>query len=144
MTRKIKKLTKKELEQLKDKLVTEKRRLSRKDVRYAEEFNLKEEDRADELDQASVALQNAQELRFRNREVFYERKIDEALRRIEDSSYGLCEECEGQIGFRRLWARPTADLCIVCKEDSERDEHLTLVGRQSKSFGKVIDLVASI
>ncbi|MBF0311855.1 MAG: TraR/DksA C4-type zinc finger protein [Oligoflexia bacterium] len=90
--------------------------------RNVDEFNLTVEDRSDEIDLANADAVNAQQLRFRNRDNFYEKKIDEALTRIENEEYGLCEECSNPIGYLRLFARPTANLCIFCKEEAERDE----------------------
>jgi DnaK suppressor protein len=107
-------------------------------ARYSDEFNLQLEDRSDEVDQANADFSNSQRLRFRNRENFYEKKIDEALRRMEKKEYGFCRECEDPIRFSRLRARPTADLCIVCKEESERDESSNYLARQSKSRGRVL------
>lgn len=113
-------------------------------TRYSDEFNLQVEDRSDEIDQANADFCNAQRLRFRNRENFYEKKIDEALRRIEKNEYGLCRECEDPIRFSRLRARPTADLCIVCKEESERDESCHFLARQSKSRGRQLAYVGEV
>lgn len=49
-------------------------------------------------------------------------KIDEAIQRLEDGSYGLCAECEGDITEARLSALPFAVLCRRCQEDQERSE----------------------
>ena len=54
--------------------------------------------------------------------------------------YGLCTDCGEGIRYERLLARPTAEMCIQCKEESERDESNSFTGRQSKSLGKVLDL----
>lgn len=56
------------------------------------------------------------------------------------NEYGLCSDCGDWIRFERLLARPTAEMCIVCKEESERDESSSFTGRQSKSLGRVVDL----
>ena len=74
-------------------------------------------------------------LRLRNRESLYVKKVDEALRRIESGEFGLCECCDGDIEIRRLEARPTATLCIACKEEEEKKEVLTADGRRHKSLG---------
>ena len=50
------------------------------------------------------------------------RKIDEALRRIKDGTYGICLDCGEAIGVKRLQATPIADLCVDCKEKKERME----------------------
>jgi DnaK suppressor protein len=49
-------------------------------------------------------------------------KIEKALRKIEDGTFGTCEECEEEINVKRLEARPETTLCIQCKENQERKE----------------------
>lgn len=61
-------------------------------------------------------------LRIRDRERKLIGKIDEALQRISDSSYGMCETCGGPIGVARLKVRPVTTLCISCKSAQEEDE----------------------
>lgn len=48
-------------------------------------------------------------------------RIDEALQKIDEGSYGTCENCEKPISFKRLRAVPYAKLCIKCKEDEEKN-----------------------
>ncbi|MDX9999858.1 MAG: TraR/DksA C4-type zinc finger protein, partial [Polyangia bacterium] len=50
------------------------------------------------------------------------KKIDQALARIEDGTFGICEECEEEINAKRLEARPETTMCIKCKEAQERKE----------------------
>lgn len=102
----------------------------------SEDFSVREDDRFDEIDQASADLQLSMQVRLRNREALYIKKVDEALRRIEDGTFGQCTECEEDIELRRLEARPTANLCVGCKEDQERREVHTAVGQQHKSLGE--------
>lgn len=61
-------------------------------------------------------------LRIRDRERKLISKIDEALDRIGDGSFGLCEECGEPIGEARLRVRPVTTLCIGCKADQEEQE----------------------
>ena len=136
-----KKLTKKELSILTKTLEGELNGFIFKNVYTSDEFNLPLEDRSDEVDQASVAQSNADRLRFRNREALYEKKIKKALKRVADGEYGICEECGCHIGFSRLNARPTAEQCIVCKEESEREELSSLVSKERKSIGKSMEQV---
>ena len=49
-------------------------------------------------------------------------KISEALDRLEQGTYDICEECEEEIGEKRLMARPVTTLCIDCKREQEKDE----------------------
>ncbi len=85
---------------------------------------LKEEDNrvADMSDWASHETERNFQLRARDRERKLLSKIDEALRRIEDGSYGYCEETQEPIGLRRLEARPIATLSIEAQERHERRE----------------------
>jgi DnaK suppressor protein len=80
----------------------------------------------DWTDRATVEEEHALELRVRDRERKLMKKIDEALARIEDGSYGWCEETGEPIGVPRLLARPTATLSV---EAQERHEALERVSR---------------
>ena len=86
--------------------------------------HLKEESLAepDLTDRASLETERAIELRTRDRERKLISKIDAALLRIEDGSYGYCEETDEPIGIRRLEARPIATLIREAKERHERME----------------------
>ncbi len=77
---------------------------------------------ADPNDRASQESDMALELRNRDRERKLIKKIDESLARIDRGEYGYCESCGVEIGLKRLEARPTATLCIDCKEIEERRE----------------------
>ena len=63
-------------------------------------------------------------LRLRDRERRLIRKIQAALKRMDDGIYGICEECGEEISIPRLKARPVTRLCINCKARQEADEHL--------------------
>lgn len=140
MAEKIKALTKKQLETLKQKLIAEKNSLVFNEKVNASELELALPETGDEVEQSISDYTNSHLLRFRNREAFYAKKIDKALKKFELNEYGLCCDCGDWIRFERLLARPTAEMCIVCKEESERDESSNFIGRQSKSLGKVVDL----
>ena len=77
---------------------------------------------ADPNDRASQESDIALELRNRDRERKLIKKINESLATIESGDYGYCESCGVEIGLKRLEARPTATLCIDCKELEERKE----------------------
>lgn len=83
---------------------------------------LSPDDRFDEVDQASSEYMQAFSFRLRGREKFLMEKIDLALRKIDQGSYGTCEECEEPISIKRLQARPETPLCIQCKEAQEKEE----------------------
>jgi DnaK suppressor protein len=76
----------------------------------------------DPNDRATLESEFALELRTRDRERKLIRKIEEALSRIEDGSYGYCNETGEPIGVKRLEARPVATLCIEAQERRERRE----------------------
>ena len=86
--------------------------------------HLKEESLAepDLTDRASLETERALELRSRDRERKLISKIDAALLRIEDGSYGYCEETDEPISLRRLEARPIATLSLEAQERHERME----------------------
>lgn len=80
------------------------------------------DDLPDEVDLASSESDQSMSLRLRDRERILLKKIEKALKKIEDGEYGICEQCEEEIGTKRLEARPVTDLCIQCKEEEEKLE----------------------
>ena len=76
----------------------------------------------DPADRASLESDRNFTLRIRDRERKLIGKIKEALERIEDKSYGICEECGEDISKKRLEARPVTTLCIDCKKKQETEE----------------------
>jgi DnaK suppressor protein len=78
----------------------------------------------DPTDRASLESDRNFELRIRDRERKLIGKIREALERIEEGEYGLCESCEEEIGVARLKARPVTTMCIDCKTEQERQEKI--------------------
>ena len=87
-----------------------------------EESNFDTDDLPDEIDLASSEYNQSMVFRLRDREKFLLKKIDKALGRIEDGSFGICERCEEEINIKRLEARPVTTLCIRCKEEQEKKE----------------------
>jgi DnaK suppressor protein len=140
MTGKVRPLTKKQLETLRLSLLTEKQSLVFADQGVTLDLNLTLPEGSDEVEQSITDYTNSHLLRFRNRESFYAKKIDKALKKFELNEFGLCDDCGSWIKFERLLARPTADLCIHCKEEAERDENSNFIARQSKSLGRIVDL----
>ena len=76
----------------------------------------------DPTDRASHESDRNFVLRIRDRERKLILKIKEALGRIEDGTFGVCEECGEEIGEERLLVRPVTTLCINCKTESEKKE----------------------
>ena len=77
---------------------------------------------ADIVDQASSYTEKNVEMRAINRQIKLITKIDNALKKIEDTTYGFCEETGEPIGLKRLMARPVATLCIAAQEKHEKEE----------------------
>ena len=79
---------------------------------------------ADIVDQASSYTEKNVEMRAINRQIKLISKIDSALKKIKDGTYGFCEETAEPIGLKRLMARPIATLCIAAQEKHEKDEKI--------------------
>ena len=77
---------------------------------------------ADIVDQASSYTEKNVEMRAINRQIKLISKIDAALKRIKDGTYGFCKETGDPIGLKRLMARPVATLCISAQEKHEKEE----------------------
>jgi len=77
---------------------------------------------ADIVDQASSYTDKTVEMKAINRQIKLISKIDQALTRIKDSTYGFCAETGEPIGLKRLIARPVAELCITAQEKHEKEE----------------------
>lgn len=87
-------------------------------------LSMEKESFPDPTDQAVAELDNNFMLRLRGREQKLLKKIDEALARIEDGTYGICESCGNPINIKRLEARPVTTLCIECKTMQEEEEKM--------------------
>ena len=77
---------------------------------------------ADIVDQASSYTEKNVEMRAINRQIKLISKIDSALKRIKDETYGFCDETGDPIGLKRLMARPVATLSIAAQEKHEKEE----------------------
>ena len=78
----------------------------------------------DIVDQASSYTEKSVEMRTVNRQIKLISKIDAALKRLKDGTYGFCEETSEPIGLKRLIARPIATLSITAQEKHEREEKI--------------------
>ena len=83
---------------------------------------------ADIVDQASSYTDKTVEMKALNRSRKLVEKIESALRKIKDGTYGFCEETSEPIGLKRLIARPIATLSIEAQERHERDEKIYIDG----------------
>ena len=77
---------------------------------------------ADIVDQASSYTDKNVEMKAINRQIKLISKIDSAIKKIKDGTYGFCEETGEPIGIKRLMARPVATLCIAAQEKHEKEE----------------------
>jgi len=76
----------------------------------------------DFTDQASIESERDLNIHIKEREARLTAKIKEALARLEDGSFGICEDCGEPIAEKRLKARPVTTLCIDCKRKQEAEE----------------------
>ena len=77
---------------------------------------------ADIVDQASSYTDKSVEMKAINRQIKLISKINQALTRIKNGTYGFCAETGEPIGLKRLMARPVAELCIAAQEKHEKEE----------------------
>jgi DnaK suppressor protein len=137
-------LTEKEISDLILKLEEEKNRIISNITKNKHDGTVASNESKDDVDSANDDILMATKLRFNNRESFYLKKINKALMKIERSEYGSCEDCGCTINFQRLIARPTSELCIGCKEETEKAENQNIHLKASKSIGKKIDFITQI
>ena len=78
----------------------------------------------DPTDRATLESDRNFTLRIRDRERRLIAKIKEALDRLDNGTFGICDECEEDISDERLMARPVTTLCIKCKKNQENEEKL--------------------
>jgi DnaK suppressor protein len=106
-------------------LVEEKQRiLNNSKNALQNELSLSPDDLPDETDLAASEVNQNLVFKLRDRERQLLTKIDEAMARIEEGSFGTCMDCEENIEIRRLEARPVSTLCIACKERQEHKEKI--------------------
>ena len=116
-------MNKKDLARFKKILVSERSAIIQKaNKTLAEESALDVSELPDEIDQACAEYDQSFIFRLRDREKYYLSKVEKALNKIEENTFGVCEECEEPINIKRLEARPVTNLCIRCKEEQELEE----------------------
>jgi DnaK suppressor protein len=116
-------MKKKEVDQLKGVLEEEKRRILRhlEDISDTSVADL-DTPSGDSVDLAALEINQNSLVKVGKRELNHLKKIEVALKKIEEGTYGECESCGEQIGVARLLARPVAQLCIDCKTAQENEE----------------------
>ncbi|MDC3270016.1 RNA polymerase-binding protein DksA [Alphaproteobacteria bacterium] len=121
-TRKEKFMNAKMKEYFKQKLLSWKNELLKESSQTLNNLQSDNEAKPDITDRASEEIDRSFELRTRDRERKLINKINSALQRIEDGSYGYCEETGEAIGLKRLEARPVATLSLEAQEMHEKAE----------------------
>jgi DnaK suppressor protein len=106
-------------------LLEEKQRLLNNSKNALEhEIAVSTDDLPDETDLAASEVNQNLIFRLRDRERQMIQKIDEALMRLDEGTFGTCEDCEEPIEAKRLEARPVTTFCIACKEQQEHKEKI--------------------
>ena len=91
----------------------------------SDDLHVATDDLSDETDLASSLIQQQLSCTIRDREFAKLRRIDMALEKIAEGSYGHCDECDEEISLKRLENQPWAELCITHAEEKEREESQT-------------------
>jgi len=115
-------LTPEQLKELKEILEERRKELIEDIKRGIMEEASSEREVGDLVDMSTEEILRTFEMRIRDREAKYLKKIEKALRKIEEGTYGICEECGKCISYERLKLRPVAELCINCKLKQEKLE----------------------
>ena len=115
-------MNKKQLAYFREKLEAWKVDLQELTKNTVEQMQMEENNHPDLTDRASTETERALELRTRDRHRKLISKINQALRRIEEGTYGYCEHTDEPIGLKRLDARPIATLSVEAQEAHERRE----------------------
>ncbi len=116
-------MRKRDKEQIRKKLISDKERILRNaNITKDSITNPNPDHLNDEVDVATQESHQTLSLRLRDREAMLLNKVEKTLNRIDEDEFGYCEICGGDIGLKRLMARPVATLCISCKEDQEKVE----------------------
>lgn len=99
-------------------------------------LELEEAQFGDDAEKTLADRENELTLKLKGRNRHYLKKIDQALERIEKGEFGECHECGDEISTQRLFARPTATMCITCKEEQEGMENQIHYNKKSHTHGK--------
>jgi DnaK suppressor protein len=112
------------LNEIKDNLVSDRDRLLSRAKKPNEIKEISSGTTGDEYDQAQNELLEAMALDLNNRDMGLLEKINTALDRFMDNSYGVCDSCGENIPLGRLKALPTSFLCVDCQESEEMEDKL--------------------
>lgn len=116
-------MTIEQMEELKARLIQMKEDILNSGVlNRNDDLKVEAEDLPDEADLANNVINQQVSFNMRQRELVKLKNIDQALARIEEGTYGFCEECDEPIGHKRLKNRPFTTLCITHAEEREREQ----------------------
>lgn len=116
-------MDKKKLEHFKELLLKQRQQIMNVGLlNKSDDLHVAQDDLSDETDLASSLIQQQLNCTIRDREYTKLRRIDAALDRIDEGTYGHCEDCDEEIGMKRLENQPWAELCITHAEEKEREE----------------------
>ena len=122
-------MTKAQIEELKMQLLKMKQDILNGGIlTKTDDLHIQAEDLPDEADLAATVIEQQVSFNMRQRELNKLREIDFALQRIEDGTYGYCEECDEPIGYKRLKNQPFTELCITHAEEAERQQGFRKIG----------------
>ena len=108
------------LETTREKLVVMRDALIEEQTRKLRDTKEEESEQGDLYDQASSDRDRELELILNEMDREKLLEIEDALERIEDGSYGVCEECDGDVAHRRLEVMPFTTVCVQCKSEKEK------------------------
>jgi len=117
-------MKKRDLEKFRKVLLKQQKELEEKLEGKVEHLDASGDHFPDPTDRASAESDRNFDIRVKDRERKLILKIKEAMKRIEDGTFGICEDCEEPIDLKRLEARPVTTLCIDCKIAREREEKM--------------------
>ncbi len=110
------------LEKFREKLLQKREDILNEAGRTLSDMTDQNENIPDPNDRATIESGRSFELRIRDRERKLLSKIEQALERVDEGEFGMCEDCGEEIGIKRLEARPVTTLCIDCKTAQETKE----------------------
>jgi DnaK suppressor protein len=121
-------MRKKTLEFFKNELIKKKHELIQEANKTLSGLQDENSEFPDMVDRSTAEEERSFTLKLRDRERKLIKKIDEAITRIDNNTYGDCQRCGGKINEDRLKVRPVAVLCIECKEKEEKLEQMEKIG----------------
>lgn len=134
-------MKKKDIDTLKKMLDEEKAKILRhlEALSDSAEEDMQDPNMGDPVDIASQEISQASIQKIGKRETYLLKKIDLALKKVEEGTYGECESCGEEISVGRLMARPVAQLCIDCKTEQENMERRYTTHEESDEDDDMIE-----